>query len=155
MRKPNEIAPTDAPTDPVPEQPGPEKAASPKSPPPRSWRGPSGQTSSAHRAYGLERTLLGTHIPETIDRMVNANLARGTGGISPAVLAMAYLDWLMHLGLSPGKQALLNEKAVRKMVRLALYAFKSSQNPETRPASNPCPKITVSMARAGGNGPIT
>lgn len=140
MRKPNEITPTDAPTDPVPEQPGPEKAASPKSPPPRSWRGPSGQTSSAHRAYGLERTFLGTHIPETIDRMVSANLARGTGGISPAVLSMAYLDWLMHLGLSPGKQALLNEKAVRKMVRLALYAVKSNQNPDTPPCIEPLPQ---------------
>ena len=106
----------------------------------RSWLGPSGQKSSAHRAYGIERSLLGTHIPETIDRMVNANLARGTAGTSPAVLAMAYLDWLMHLGLSPGKQALLNEKAVRKMVRLALYAFKASQNPEIPPSIEPLPQ---------------
>ncbi|MCC6133837.1 MAG: alpha/beta fold hydrolase [Candidatus Contendobacter sp.] len=97
----------------------------------------SGQGSSAHRAYGIERSLLGAHIPETIDRMVNANLARGTGGISPAVLAMAYSDWLMHLGMAPGKQALLNEKAVRKMIRLMLYAVKSSQNPETPPCIEP------------------
>jgi polyhydroxyalkanoate synthase len=106
----------------------------------RSWRGPSGQTSSAHRAYGIERSLLGTHIPETIDRVVNANLARGTAGLSPAVLAMAYLDWLMHLGLAPGKQALLNEKAIRKMVRLMLYAFKSSQDPNTPPCIEPLPQ---------------
>jgi polyhydroxyalkanoate synthase len=97
----------------------------------------SGHTSSAHRSYGIERSLLGTHIPETIDRVVSANLARGTGGISPSVLAMAYLDWLMHLGMAPGKQALLNEKAVRKMVRLAFYAFKSSQNPNTPPCIDP------------------
>jgi polyhydroxyalkanoate synthase len=97
----------------------------------------SGKTSSARRAYGIERSLLGTHIPETIDRVVSANLARGTGGISPAVLSMAYLDWLMHLGMAPGKQALLNEKAIRKMVRLALYAFKSSQNPDTQPCIEP------------------
>lgn len=44
-------------------------------------RGSSGQSSSAHRAYGIERSLLGTHIPETIDRMVNANLARGTDDV--------------------------------------------------------------------------
>ncbi len=99
-------------------------------------RNPSGQSSST-RAYGIERSFLGTHIPSTIDRMVSANLARGTAGISPAVLAMAYLDWLMHLGLSPGRQALLNEKAVRKMVRLALYAFKSGQNPSTTPCIQP------------------
>ena len=116
-------------------------AAAPKPAAPKpaipAWGGPSGQSSSAHRAYGIERSFLGTHIPETIDRMVNANLARGTGGISPAVMAMAYLDWLMHLGLAPGKQALLNEKAVRKMVRLMLYAFKSSQNPNTQPCIEP------------------
>ena len=112
-------------------------SAVPKSSVPRPVIAESGQTSSAHRAYGIERSLLGTHIPETIDRVVSANLARGTGGISPAVLSMAYLDWLMHLGMAPGKQALLNEKAVRKMVRLALYAFKSSQNPDTSPCIDP------------------
>ncbi|MCB1823540.1 MAG: polyhydroxyalkanoic acid synthase [Candidatus Competibacteraceae bacterium] len=108
----------------------------------RSWLGPPGQKASVHRAYGLERSFLGNHIPETINRMVSANLARGTGGLSPTVLAMAYLDWLMHLGLSPGKQALLNEKAVRKMVRLALYAFKVSQNPkiEIPPSIKPLPQ---------------
>lgn len=129
-------------TEPAPAAAGPQPAApaapaaAPK-PPLGLRRSPSGQTSSAHRAYGIERSFLGTHIPSTIDRMVSANLARGTAGISPAVLAMAYLDWLMHLGLSPGKQALLNEKAVRKMVRLALYAFKSGQNPSTDPCIQP------------------
>ncbi len=96
--------------------------------------------SATYRGYHIERSLLGTHIPETIDRMVNANLARGTAGISPAVLAMAYFDWLMHLGLSPGKQALLNEKAIRKIVRLGLYAFKSYQEPDTPPCIEPLPQ---------------
>jgi len=131
MSNPNETIPTSATPSPAP-TPIPAKL-----PPHHSGHRPSGQGSSAHRAYGIERSLLGTHIPETIDRMVNANLARGTGGISPAVLAMAYSDWLMHLGMAPGKQALLNEKAVRKMIRLALYAIKSSQNPETLPCIEP------------------
>ena len=106
----------------------------------RSPRTRAGDKSSTYRAYHIERSMLGSHIPETIDRMVNANLARGTAGISPAVLAMAYLDWLMHLGLAPGKQALLNEKAIRKMVRLALYAFKSSQSPNIPPCIEPLPQ---------------
>jgi polyhydroxyalkanoate synthase len=100
----------------------------------------SDKPSANYRAYRIERSLLGAHIPETIDRMVNANLARGTAGISPAVLAMAYLDWLMHLGLSPGKQALLNEKAVRKVARLALYAWRFSQNRDTPPCIEPLPQ---------------
>ena len=141
MQNPNETTPT-APIAAAPASEQPAAAPKPALPKPTipPWGGPSGQSSSAHRAYGIERSFLGTHIPETIDRMVNANLARGTSGISPAVLAMAYLDWLMHLGLAPGKQALLNEKAVRKMVRLMLYAFKSSQNPNTPPCIEPLPQ---------------
>ncbi len=92
------------------------------------------------RPEGLERSLLGNHIPETIDRMVNANLARGTGGISPAVLAMAYFDWLVHLGLAPGKQALLTEKAVRKLIRLGLYSVKSVQDQSAPPCIEPLPQ---------------
>ena len=112
----------------------------PAPPPVRAHQRRASDKSTTYRAYHIERSLLGSHIPETIDRMVNANLARGTAGISPSVLAMAYLDWLMHLGLAPGKQALLNEKAVRKMVRLALYAFKSSQNSNTPPCIEPLPQ---------------
>jgi polyhydroxyalkanoate synthase len=100
----------------------------------------SDKSSATYRAYRIERSLLGAHIPETIDRMVNANLARVTAGLSPTVLAMAYFDWLMHLGLSPGKQALLNEKAMRKAVRLALYAFKFNQNPDVPPCIEPLPQ---------------
>ena len=69
MQKPNETTPVDAPSSPAPTPSASEKATAPDTPL-RSWRGPSGQTSSAHRAYGLERTFLGTHIPETIDRML-------------------------------------------------------------------------------------
>ncbi|HRF43973.1 MAG TPA: alpha/beta fold hydrolase [Candidatus Competibacteraceae bacterium] len=134
MQKANETTPTaPAATDPVSAQ----SSVASRFSVSRPVIAESDQASSAHRAYGIERSLLGTHIPETIDRVVSANLARGTGGISPAVLSMAYLDWLMHLGMAPGKQALLNEKAIRKMVRLALYAFKSSQNPDTPPCIDP------------------
>lgn len=89
---------------------------------------------------GLERSILGNHIPKTIDRMVNANLARGTKGISPAVMAMAYYDWLVHLGFAPGKQAMLNEKVIRKIARLTTYAFESFQDHKTPPCIEPLPQ---------------
>ncbi|WP_341703120.1 alpha/beta fold hydrolase [Ferrovibrio sp.] len=57
-----------------------------------------------------------------LDRLVNAALARITAGISPLALPAAYLDWGMHLALSPGKQLELVRKAQRKMTRFALYA---------------------------------
>lgn len=106
----------------------------------RSLPVPADQPPPERLAEGLERSFLGAHVPEVIDRMVNANLARGTAGISPAVLALAYLDWLIHLGLAPGKQALLSEKMVRKLIRLGLYAVKSLQDPSTSPCIDPLPQ---------------
>ena len=53
------------------------------------------------------------------DRLVHATIARMTGGLSPAALAIAYWDWAAHLGLSPGKQMQLLGKAARLWNRLA------------------------------------
>ena len=55
----------------------------------------------------------------SVDQAVHAALARMTGGLSPAVLAEAYLDWAIHLAISPGKQAELVTKSVRKWNDLA------------------------------------
>jgi len=54
---------------------------------------------------------------EAMDRALHAAVGRLTHGISPIVLARAYVDWLVHLGLSPGKQAQLVDKAARKALR--------------------------------------
>lgn len=59
----------------------------------------------------------------SIDRAIHATIARTTGGLSPAALAMAYCDWAAHLNLSPGKRMQLSGKAVRQWTRLARYAF--------------------------------
>lgn len=40
---------------------------------------------------------------ERLDRIVRAALAAATGGVSPATLWLAWLDWAMHLAVSPGK----------------------------------------------------
>ena len=67
------------------------------------------------------------------DRMFNAMLGRFTLGLSPASLALAYADWAAHLGLSPGKQLLLAQKAVRKSIRFSAYtAHCLTENPDGR-----------------------
>lgn len=53
------------------------------------------------------------------DRLVHATIARMTGGLSPAALAIAYWEWAVHLGLSPGRQMQLLGKAARQWARLA------------------------------------
>jgi polyhydroxyalkanoate synthase len=65
--------------------------------------------------------LWGTVSGDTIDRQVHAALARLTFGISPASLFEAYADWAVHLAMSPGKQAHLAQKGLRKALRLANY----------------------------------
>jgi polyhydroxyalkanoate synthase len=62
-----------------------------------------------------------------MDRALHAAVGRSTHGISPIVLARAYVGWLVHLGLSPGKQAQLADKAARKALRFALYAARAAK----------------------------
>lgn len=54
-----------------------------------------------------------------LDRALYAQLAWWTQGLSPASLAAAATDWLVHLAASPDKQRELVIKAQRKLLRLA------------------------------------
>jgi poly[(R)-3-hydroxyalkanoate] polymerase subunit PhaC len=78
---------------------------------------------------------------QNLDRMVHAWLGRYTHGISPAALALAWLDWFVHLSMYPGKQAELVEKAWRKWIRLSHYASRVGQ-PDNRPCIEPLPQDT-------------
>jgi len=82
-------------------------------------------TNVSHPAVGydnLDTSLIrdsysATAAAEVLDRSFHAGLARFTAGISPAALTNAYVDWAIHLWLSPGKQFELYQKAFRKLVR--------------------------------------
>ena len=63
-----------------------------------------------------------TAIADLTDRATHAAVARFTGGISPAAVAEAYLDWATHLAYAPGKRAQLAAKAIRKAARFGSYA---------------------------------
>ncbi len=77
---------------------------------------------------------------EALDRSLHAAFGRLTRGISPIVLVRAYVDWLVHLGLSPGKQAQLADKATRKALRFAIYAARAAADPKTPPCIQPLPQ---------------
>lgn len=55
---------------------------------------------------------------DALDRALHAAVARYTGGLSPADLTAAYMDWATHLAMSPGKRMQLVDKALRKSARL-------------------------------------
>jgi polyhydroxyalkanoate synthase len=67
-------------------------------------------------------------------------MSRFTQGISPASLMLAYLDWLVHLTFSPGKQAELIEKTVRKVMRFSAYASRAASDPTTPLCIEPLPQ---------------
>jgi len=64
--------------------------------------------------------VLCTRTASDLDRSYRARLAQLTLGISPAALTSAYMDWLVHLSISPGKQADLLFKAQQAVMQLAL-----------------------------------
>jgi polyhydroxyalkanoate synthase subunit PhaC len=63
-----------------------------------------------------------TALADITDRSLHAAIARFTGGLSPAAVGSAYLDWAVHLAGAPGKRLQLFDKAVRKSIRFANYA---------------------------------
>jgi polyhydroxyalkanoate synthase subunit PhaC len=65
-----------------------------------------------------------TALADITDRALHAATARFTGGISPAALAEAYLDWATHLAYAPGKRIQLVDKAMRKAMRFSNYLQK-------------------------------
>ena len=65
-----------------------------------------------------------TALADITDRSLHAAVARLSGGLSPAALAQAYLDWATHLTFAPGKRAQLVDKAIRKAVRFGNYAYR-------------------------------
>jgi polyhydroxyalkanoate synthase len=65
-----------------------------------------------------------TALADITDRSLHAALARFTGGLSPAAIGSAYLDWAVHLAGAPGKRLQLLDKAIRKSIRFANYAMR-------------------------------
>ncbi len=54
-------------------------------------------------------------LAKKLDDSVHHELAKSSMGLSPLIIALAVTDWLMHLSVSPGKQATLSKKALELM----------------------------------------
>ncbi|MCA8864846.1 MULTISPECIES: poly-beta-hydroxybutyrate polymerase N-terminal domain-containing protein [unclassified Halomonas] len=77
---------------------------------------------------------------QDIDRLVRASLAGLTMGISPSSVMLTYLDWLSSLALSPGTQAHLLQKALKKQLRLLSWASHSAFDRNAPPCIIPLPQ---------------
>src|SRR5579871_4285841 len=59
-----------------------------------------------------------TAAAEAFDRALHATIGTLTGGLSPAGLAGAAMDWAVHLAAAPGKRMVLAEQARQDLLRL-------------------------------------
>ena len=75
-----------------------------------------------------------------LDRFLHANEGRLSAGISPSSAMLAYLDWAVHLANSPGKQAELVQKALRKSVKFGAYLERLASGQEQCPCIEPLPQ---------------
>jgi len=76
----------------------------------------------------------------TWDRLLRARVGRLSFGLSPPGLLLVYLDWLVHLAFSPGKQVDLARKLLRKALRFGYYASRAAFQPDASPAIEPLPQ---------------
>ncbi|MFO0909243.1 MAG: alpha/beta fold hydrolase [Isosphaeraceae bacterium] len=76
----------------------------------------------------------------SFDRLLRARLGRFSLDLSPPGLLLVYLDWLVHLAVSPGKQSELAFKAFKKAALFGLYAWRSTLDRSTGPVIEPLPQ---------------
>ncbi len=81
-----------------------------------------------------------TAFADETDRRLHAAIARLTGGLSPAALMGAYLDWSAHLAISPGKRLLLADQATERFLQFMAYARRHALTGKTpEPGVTPLP----------------
>jgi polyhydroxyalkanoate synthase len=68
--------------------------------------------------YSQPQSLLPNFVSGNADRLLHANMGKLTGGLSPASISSAWIDWASHLAISPSKQSEIAEMAVRQWERL-------------------------------------
>lgn len=70
---------------------------------------------------------------EHVDRLLHALQARATLGISPMAVALARLDWLLHMADSPGRQMALASNAWLDGARLWAWALRRAAGADDPP----------------------
>ncbi|MBY6117106.1 alpha/beta fold hydrolase [Mameliella alba] len=73
---------------------------------------------------------------KTLDRALRAASARITGGLSPHAAAAAWMDWMSHLGTSPGRINALTQDALRKAADTALAVAGHGEGPQPAPGDH-------------------
>lgn len=73
-----------------------------------------------------ETPLMKDAFARRLDQALAAALSRGVGNLPPQQLPLAWLDWISHLALAPGKQAQLLELGLREYAAVLRSAFRGN-----------------------------
>ena len=87
----------------------------------------------------MSETWISDELASRLDYQAAAAIARASQGLALPEIVLAYVDWLLHLGMAPGKVAQLAELWVRQYVRLAGFAVRSTVRRDARRAVEPEP----------------
>ena len=74
-----------------------------------------------------------------LDHAKEAFIARLSGGLSPAALALAWADWLIHLAAAPGKQLELAALGIQGVKRIAGYMAGAARGDYLPPLAEAAP----------------
>jgi len=74
------------------------------------------------------------------DRSLRAGLGRLTASLSPAALGAAYLDWAVHLMVSPGRRLQLAQLALSGAIENAAFAGQCALHRRTDPCARALPQ---------------
>lgn len=91
--------------------------------------------------YAQPQSLLPNFISGNADRLLHATIGKFTGGLSPAAISSAWLDWAMHLAASPSKQAEIVEMGARQWERLG-HLLMHAQDQRCERCIEPLPQDT-------------
>jgi len=95
------------------------------------------QASATRRCSPNECPVEPPPIEDIEDRLLHAQMAKLTGGISPMSLALAGFDWAGHLMLSPSKRKHLATSLLEKTTAMSVFAMQTAFGQEVQPVIMP------------------
>ncbi|NIB43646.1 alpha/beta fold hydrolase [Pseudomaricurvus alkylphenolicus] len=69
---------------------------------------------------------------QRLDDEFKGAIAKAFKGTSPLEMALAYLDWVSHLAISPGKQLTLVQSFFKGLSQICVYGMQAAVNPDTQ-----------------------
>jgi len=77
----------------------------------------------------IDWPMLGDEASAELNRRLRRGMSQMAGGLSPAMLSEAYIEWLTHLTANPGKLGDLAQDAVNKTTEMFHYVMTAPFQP--------------------------